>query len=294
MRPTSSAVETDMPEDFPYGWRYVTLPGRDEPEQVPLTLEDVLHPLEGDVIAERIYHNEDREYLRRAFGSRPVGPPHVHVASDLLTDFGVAGVRNMSPDTAIFVGMREAPDRLTGLLELGSTGGRCLLVAEIVSPDTRVNDVVHKVDLYHRVKVENYVIIDRRRLHLPRFLVGYRWAPDGYEPLPLDDEGRLLVPVVGLRLRVDAEDNLICEDPVTGHAVPRYAQLSQALEDLQHRDVEREREMEDVIERSRREARARLEAETRASQAESREALHLAEMAILREALARLQGTPPP
>ncbi len=320
MRPTSHAAGTDMPEDFPYGWRYVTVPGSSEMAQVPLTLEDVLHPLEGDVIPERIHHSKERAYLQQAFSTRDLRPPAVLVSSDLLTDFGVAGVRNMSPDNGVFVALNAVPEESTGLLRLGDTGGRCALAVEIVSPDTRENDVTHKHILYHRVKVEHYIIIDRWRVGEPRVLSGYRWAPGGYEPLPLDERGRLLAPVVNLFLRIDEGDRLICEDPETGEEVGSYARLHEELVALQGREAEREQEMEGLVERARLEARAKEEAESRAADlarakadaetraadaararadadaraalAESQAAAHLAEIAALRAALAGRPGTP--
>ncbi len=36
-----SNVETDP---FRYGWRYVRVPERETAEEVPLTLEDLIHP----------------------------------------------------------------------------------------------------------------------------------------------------------------------------------------------------------------------------------------------------------
>ena len=56
------------PEDpFYYGWRYVErkLPdGSTEWEQVPLTLEDVLHPEEGDCIVNNTAHDDTLRYLK--------------------------------------------------------------------------------------------------------------------------------------------------------------------------------------------------------------------------------------
>jgi hypothetical protein len=68
-RPASSEQE------FPYGWRYVKRPrpdGGEELEPVPLTLEDVLHPQEGDVIPGSIVHDTDCTYLASVFRSRPL------------------------------------------------------------------------------------------------------------------------------------------------------------------------------------------------------------------------------
>jgi len=51
VRPSPPIAPTRVP--FRYGWRFVPRPTPDDPrhlEQVPLTLEDVLHPEAGDFI----------------------------------------------------------------------------------------------------------------------------------------------------------------------------------------------------------------------------------------------------
>ena len=61
------------PDPFRYGWRFVrvTRPdGVEELDQVPLTLEDVLHPEEGDFIVQSNPHDIDRAYLRAVFEAR--------------------------------------------------------------------------------------------------------------------------------------------------------------------------------------------------------------------------------
>src|SRR5262245_44098553 len=66
--------ETDAPQRPPtleedpsrYGWRYVPArrpDGTVDLDHVPLTLEDVLHPQEGDFIVNNYGHHEDCEYL---------------------------------------------------------------------------------------------------------------------------------------------------------------------------------------------------------------------------------------
>ena len=68
------------PDPFRYGWRYVRIvrpDGTEDLDQVPLTLEDVLHPEVGDVIVESDPHDSDSVYLRAclegAAGGRPDG-----------------------------------------------------------------------------------------------------------------------------------------------------------------------------------------------------------------------------
>src|SRR5262249_52752980 len=76
MKPTSLSSSSE--QEFPYGWRYVrrvTPDGGEEWDQVALTLEDVLHPQEGDVIPESKPHEADRRHLIDVFESRPLSPP---------------------------------------------------------------------------------------------------------------------------------------------------------------------------------------------------------------------------
>src|SRR4051812_47253843 len=93
--PSLPMPPTEPPSDDPfrYGWRYVRREGSEELEQVPLTLEDVLHPQEGDVIPERPIHELERGFFADIARSRPLQPPHYHVTSDCLIDPGVPGLR---------------------------------------------------------------------------------------------------------------------------------------------------------------------------------------------------------
>src|SRR5690349_19951814 len=76
--PPSPAATQDTPHPYRYGCRFMkrTQPdGSETVEQVPLTLEDVLHPQEGDVISESRNHQVERRYLSDVFLARPLGPP---------------------------------------------------------------------------------------------------------------------------------------------------------------------------------------------------------------------------
>src|SRR5262249_43974076 len=159
-----------------------TLPsGEVEFDQVPLTLEDVLHPEEGDFIVQSALHKGDWTYLDKVFSTRPLSPPIALVTADLRVDWGVPGLRAHGPDVAVFVGRERAPRLCDGTLYLGEAGGRCLLVVEVVSPDTRDNDTVRKVAHYHQAGVPLYAIIDQEKDDGPRWLTAYRWAPQGYQ-----------------------------------------------------------------------------------------------------------------
>src|SRR4051794_36848380 len=96
MQPQAPAPPSQQPapEPFEYGWRYVeqTQPdGTIRCDRVPLTLEDVLHPREGDVIPESKDHEIDCRYMADVFSAQPLGPAFVEITADRLIDLRVAG-----------------------------------------------------------------------------------------------------------------------------------------------------------------------------------------------------------
>src|SRR5262245_12572377 len=204
-------------ERFRYGWRYVRRVGPDGKEvldEVPLTLEDVLHPQEGDVIPEAPYHEQERGYLSGVFRTRFPDDDSVLVLSDCIVDWGVRGLRNTSPNVSIFRGVRRRPNPRRGTFFLARSGGRCLLALEIVSTDTRDNDVIRKVPEYHQARIPLYVIVDQEEEDGPRTLIGYRWTPQRYVRMRLDKQGRLLLKSLRVRLGL-VEDRVQCYDAGT-------------------------------------------------------------------------------
>ncbi len=201
-----------------------------------------------------------------------ISPAYFDVSSNLLIDFGVAGLAPLSPDVAVMVGLREPMHRDTGILDLKGLGGACLLVVEIVSPKTREIDPPRKMPLYHRVGVPMCVLIDHFSSG-PGDLLGYEWAAEGYRPLSADENGRLHLAPLGIRLWLDGRD-IRCEDIMTGRDVRECIRAY-------HIRHERLR----TFERPRAEGRERCEADLR-------EAGLLAELASLRQELARLRAGP--
>ncbi len=293
-----SAPSTQPEEDpFKYGWRFVKRVqpnGEVDFEQIPLTLEDVLHPEEEDQIPMRPIHALDCTYLHSVFRTRPLGPAVGYVSFDLRIDFQAGGVRPVSPDVAVFVGLNREPDPDRGTLLLGHMRGRCLLALEVVSPDTRDNDVLRKVELYHRVGVPLYVLIDQEEEGGTRSLVAYRHTPAGYAPLPLD-QGRLFLPFLDLFLTMH-DNRPVCLDR-SGRELGDYADLCRQLEESDRRAAEQEKELESAID-ARQQAEKRVgevqkaltDAENKAREAQAAFQLRIQE---LEAALRATQGGAP-
>ena len=257
-RPPSKSPPPPESDPFRYGWRYVRVTRPDGSvalDQVPLTLEDVLHPEVGDIIVQSDPHDSDLGYLKDVFKAQVAEDRTAVVLSDCQVDFNIPGVKPLCPDVALFFGVRRRIEWVS--FNVAQEGARAALVVEETSPDTRVNDVVTKVDYYHRAGVPWYVIADvsydedgRRRIEL----ILYRWRPEGYERIAADEHGRVRLEAVGLLLGLsrDPEDGFIrlaCFDPATGQEIGDYAAIRRALDASQGLLADAER-------RTREEARA--------------------------------------
>jgi colicin import membrane protein len=258
-----------QPEETPfYGWRYLRrrdAEGREYLEEIPLTLEDVLYPQEGDRIPMRPQHQIECSYLANVFRNRYAHDPSIAVLSDCLIDWGVEGQRNHEPDLAIFHQVRIPPNPRKGTFRLPSSGGRVTLVIEVVSPDTRENDVVRKPVDYHRLGIPLYAMIDQQYEEGERTLHGYRWTPRGYEEVSLDAEGRLLLEPFGVHLALE-EGWLACFDAVTGERLGDYQEIAAALKEKSEALQEERIARQAAEERQRQEAAARQAAEERQRQ----------------------------
>jgi hypothetical protein len=243
--------------------------GTTELEQVPLTLEDVLHPEEGDFHVLTDGHISDCLYLRNVFQARLANDPSAVVLTDCRVAWDVPGLRPLGPDVAVFFNVGRHID--WGTFDVAQEGAEPVLVVEVTSPDTRANDVGVKVDYYFRAGVPLYLIADARKVRGGKRrleLIGYRAGRDRYRTWKPDRHGRLPVEPLGLSISVVPEPDigarLACFDGATGQEIGNYVELYRALD----------------------EATARAEAE-----AESRRALER-RLEEMQDELRRLRGEP--
>jgi len=298
-----SAARRPEPDDrYRYGWRFVRRKrpdGRIVVVQVPLTLEDLLHPREGDVILETDYHDTDRAFLKAVFKRALADDPSAVVLSNCLIKWDVPRLRGHGPDLVVIKGVRR-PNRDWSRFDVAKEGVRPALIVEITSPGTRRNDVDYKVKHYHRARVPLYVIVDvrqqRGRRHVE--LIGYRWAPAGYERIPLDEHGRLWLEPVQLWLGIE-DGRVACYDR-HGNKIGDYTALSQAQEEAEKQAKAEAEARKQAEKQARAEARARKQAEKQAqaeakarARAEERSRAAEARLRQLEAELRRLRGENP-
>lgn len=254
-------------DPFRLGWRYLQVQRPDgslDVEQVPLTLEDVLHPEEGDFHVLTDGHWRDCFYVFGILQARLADVPGAIVLGDCRVAWDVPGLRPLGPDIAVFRNVKRHID--WGTFDVAEEGAEPVLVVEVTSPDTRVNDVGPKVDYYFRAGVPLYLIADakkvrggKRRLQL----IGYRAGPDGYLPWEPGDQGRLVIEPLGLSVGAvpdpDIGARLACFDVATGREIGDYIDVSRALDAAETRAEEADARAEAEAE-ARRELERRLEA----------------------------------
>jgi colicin import membrane protein len=267
------------PDPYRYGWRYVPVKAPDGTEtfdQVPLTLEDVLFPREGDFIVQTRAHNSDVKYLADVSEAQLAGDPEAWVIPDGRVDWNLPGVRPLGPDIAVFFGVRRYDEWET--FDVAAVGARPALVVEVTSRSTRKNDLGVKVKFYHRAKVPLYLIADVTGRGVKRRVkwIGYQYTRRGYRRIEPDARGQILVEALRLRVGVTHDrrmgfERVACYDAETGEELGDYTAMKEDREQAKTRAAAeaRARANANAEARAEAEARARANAEARA-EAEAR------------------------
>jgi len=206
------------PDPFRYGWRYVKArdaDGKVSTQQVPLTLEDVLHPEEGDFIVHNDHHDMLRVYLRDAARTYFADRSDVFVTSDSRVDWGSKYGWIHGPDWALFSGNQKPRSKVRGTLKLKEHKAKIECVVEITSASTRGNDFVSKKREYFLVGVPYYIIVDAPRKEEDSIrLFGFKAGKKGFLELKPDERGRL--PFGELSLWIGAEHHDIYLEDAQG------------------------------------------------------------------------------
>jgi hypothetical protein len=163
---TLAEIDPETSKDrFFYGFRDLYRKGKDGKKRfvrIPLTALDVLHPKEGDHIANNDPHVDDFTYLRLAFKQILKDRPDTQVLSDHLIDWQVfPRIRPHAPDVIVLEGLAEKYKGRKATLPVRTLNARPVLIVEVTSPATRTGDFGKKVLQYYTVGVPLYIIVDR-------------------------------------------------------------------------------------------------------------------------------------
>src|SRR5215510_5570659 len=96
-------------DPYRYGWRCGKREFPDggyEDILIPLTLEDVLHPQEGDQVTHSKLHQRFCRYLVDVFEARLAHDPTATVLEDVRVAWDIPGLKPHGPDIAVVFGVR--------------------------------------------------------------------------------------------------------------------------------------------------------------------------------------------
>jgi Uma2 family endonuclease len=207
--------------------------GRMEQLEIPLTREDYLNPQLGDHWTQGRLHSENRldvfARLRHWARSRP----EFLVVSELQHLLG-PGLPKPSPDLSVIRGAHD-PDEVEDSYDVIEQGVPPCLIIELIWPaDPLIREVDEhdKVDLYQRVGVHEYLLVELPlELHGRFGIFGYRLDSNGiYQWIVPDAEGGLLSETTGLWFGIRPDGTgLIVRDAATGEPLPNVSEAVEAL-----------------------------------------------------------------
>lgn len=206
--------------------------------EMPLTPEVFLDPQLEDKMVQGQWHSETGWKLAADLAHFLLSKrDDVLVLWDVKHYLGIPGLPNPAPDVSVIYGIRRRKDEdRPESFDLLKEGARPSFVAEVISPkDRRIRkvDEVDKVEIYQRVGIPEYLLIDTpRRKNGYRFqLKGYRLDSLGrYRPLRPDREGRLFSEQTGLGFAVSPKgDRILLVDAATGKTLLSREEQEEAL-----------------------------------------------------------------
>jgi Uma2 family endonuclease len=281
-------------DPFRYGsrWTRVRLPdGQVIDKEIPLTPEDLLDPQLGDEVPQSGPHAQVATMLNDLLQRHFEPDPDVLVLFDMKILWGIPGLSEPSPDVAVVRGVRDKK-KARSTFKIAEEGVLPCLTIEVVSySDAEIyqNDHDTKVELYQRVGIPEYLIVDPppEPAKDPAMLTGYRLAADGrYRRIVPDSQGRILSETTNL-LFGPSEDGYMVQvyDARTGKRLLISSELEAAYNAAEEaRRAAEERAIQEAEARRAAEERAIQEAETRRAAEEAGKA---AEERAIREAEAR-------
>ncbi len=245
-------------------------------------------------MAETDVHRKQMIYVLDALEEHFEPEPNVYVTGNIFLyyrdEFG--DLQKVAPDIFVVRGLDKHERRIYHLPEEGKAPD---FVLELISRETKLEDLGNKRVLYASLGVKEYFIFDPLNEALSQQLRGFRLRGEDYHTLTGE---RMHSEVLDLELFVENE-RLRLFDHKTGERLRTYVEAERARRDAERARRAAEAKAKATESKMKAETEARRAAETKANAAESQakaeaEARHEAEAEVvrLREELKKLQSQP--
>ena len=185
------------------------------------------------------------------------GRDDVYVSGDMMVYYEEGNPRAfVAPDVFVTFGIPKLPERRVYLTWLE---GPPTVAFEVTAQSSRRTDRREKVDLYARIGIREYFIVDPPEEFRNAEVLGYRLVDGRYQRIEPDEDGLLLSETLGLRLKLGTEVLNLFDVRTGERLLSPMERATQAAEQAAQAREQAAQAREQLAE-----AQARVEAEARA------------------------------
>jgi colicin import membrane protein len=220
-------LERDLADPFRIGTQMLCTTGPDGKRgyrEVPMALEDFLHPLEEDRFTHCKMHADTVLRLWEAVEARFADRPDVQVFARHRIDWQVPGILPHGPDIAVFDNSSRHWNPHRNTLPVREMGYNPLAVIEVTEGPTRDIDFAEKFTEYCAAGVPVYVIVDAAGPAGADRVLAFRRGSSGF--VPIEARGELGVFVPGIDLWLSWANDRIAVATQDGRVIPSAAEIA--------------------------------------------------------------------
>ena len=255
---------------------------------VPTDDRDLYPSEDGKPMAASDYHLRLLIWTLQALEAHFAPNPEVYISGDIMMYYREGDPRkSISPDVLVCFGINPKMRLTYKTWEEGKVPD---FVMEFSSKSTYDKDLGEKMDVYASLGIQNYFLYDAEGLYLPSPLMGFTLVDGVYVAVSADERGGFLASVLDLDFHL-RDGEIAIYDPVADEWLQTLAEKEAARAANAEARAEQETiTRENAETRAEQEATRAANAETRAEQEATRAENAEAEVAQLREELARLKA----
>jgi Uma2 family endonuclease len=219
-------------------------PRSDFDKSMPILYEDD----EERDLGESNPHVVSEEIFRHGVKAHLAGQPGYQVFSNMNLYYDPAEPEAyVSPDTMVVTPFTELPEDISSY-RIGKEGPAPVLTAEVLSErSAKQQDLAAKVEIYARLAIKEYILIDVTGRFLPQHLLLKRFQANGTWKDEQDADGGV-TSELGFRVIIDRDGRLRVLDIASGKRYVRPDE-AQAEADARRQAEERIRELEEKLAR---------------------------------------------
>ena len=190
-----------MSDRFYYGYRRTVtqdVTGQPSYEDAALTAHDFLNPQPNDHLPQGAQHDADVNELFQILQYHQRNNLLISVLRSVKLKWGIAGLSQPVADIVVITNLVEPQSHRT-VLDVAKEGITPSCIIEVTAPRFAHADLLQKTHIYEQAGIPEYIVLDsglrpeneNQVAAVCYRVLGYELVDGKYEPMALDNEGRL-------------------------------------------------------------------------------------------------------